>query len=357
MQTDNTFVLGVDGPLDAFPAQGKILAGYLRGLKSVVRDLGGDPRRVLERHEIDPLAFEDPDHHIECLAAVNLLEYCSVHLDDPLFGLRLAERQDPDVFGCASALARSAPTLRAGLQSLVDYVPISASPECEMELVTTRDAAELRWRTHLCESEQVNYQGILVLMKTLQTLAGPAFRPWRASLTFGVGRAEIQRIEDRVGCKVEARSGANAIIFPAELLDRPNARSNRVLFSVLGGYLAQLRAATRSGFVEQVEAYVRGSLASGRCSVEGCAEQLRTSPRTLQKRLMRVGLKFSDIVQNERIKLAKQALSWSDCTISEVAYRLGYSEQTSFGRAFRRATGMTPQAFRSAESRKAAASA
>ncbi|CAN7194648.1 AraC family transcriptional regulator ligand-binding domain-containing protein [Phenylobacterium sp. LjRoot225] len=352
MPFGNTFVLSVDGSFAAFPAQGQIQAGYLGGLKTLVRNLGGDPRKVLEHHDIDPLAFENPDHHIDCTAAVNLFEYCSRHLQDPLFGLHLAEQQDPEVFGCVMALARSAPTLRQGLQSLIDFVPLSASPECEMEVVTGREVAELRWRTDLCEGEQVNYQGLLLLMKTLQMLGGEGFRPRYASLTFGVGRPNLQPLQDRLGCKVNGRSKANAIAFSADLLDRPIPSSNRLLFNLLGSSLAQLRTTSRSGFVEQVEAYVRGALASGHCSVDGCADKLGTSSRTLQKRLTRVGIKFLDIVQDERIRQAKQALLWSDCSLDEIAFRLGYSEQTSFGRAFKRCTGMTPQAFRSAENRK-----
>ena len=112
MQVQNSFIMSVDGPL---PAQGRISTGYLKGLKSVVQNLGGDPREVLEHHDIDPLTFEDPDSDIECAAAVKLLEYCSRRLQDPLFGLRLAEQQDPDVFGCVTALARAAPTLRQAL--------------------------------------------------------------------------------------------------------------------------------------------------------------------------------------------------------------------------------------------------
>ena len=65
-------------------------------------------------------------------------------------------------------------------------------------------------------------------------------------------------------------------------------------------------------------------------------------------------LKFSDLVQDARIKLAKQALLRNDWTLNEIAFRLGYSEQTSFGRAFKRSTGMTPQAYRAAELRRIA---
>lgn len=349
---ENTFVLSVDGALDGVPGQGKIQAGYLRGFKRAVARLGGDPRAVLERHGIDPLAFDNPDHHLDCTAAVDLVEYCSRHLQDSLFGLHLAEHQDPDVFGCATTLARAAPTVREALRGLVAYVPVSASPECEMELAVGREVAELRWRTHLSGGEQVNYQGLLLMMKTLQMLGGESFRPRYASLTFGVGRSDYQPLQERVGCRVHARAEANAVAFPADLLDCPIPTANRLLFNLLGSYLSELQAASRAGFVGQVEAYVRSALASGHCSVDGCAAHLGASARTLQKRLTRVGVKFSDLVQNERIRLAKQALLRSDHTLNDIAFRLGYSEQTSFGRAFKRSTGMTPQAFRSAENRR-----
>lgn len=353
MAVAQNFVLTVECSPDMFPPPGTIQARYLQGLPDLIESRGADPRRVLERHAIDPFTFANPDGNIECGAAVSLLEHCSSLLAEPLFGLRLAERQDPDAFGCAMTLARAAPTLRHGLQSLVDYVPVTASPECEMELVAARDTAELRWRTHtgLGECEQPNYQGLLLIMKTLQRLAGAAFKPRYATLTFRIPRADIEPLQNRIGCRINGNSQSHAIAFSADMLDRPIATSDKILFSVLGSYLAQLRAASRSGLIEQVEAYVRGALGDGKCSVDGCARKLGTSARTLQKRLLRTSVKFSDIVQNERIKLAKHSLLWSDWTLDDIAFRLGYSEQTSFGRAFKRSTGLTPQAFRQSASR------
>lgn len=354
MLMQNTFVLNVDGPLDAIPGHGRIWGGYLKGLKNVIRNLGGDPYKVLEHQEIDPLTFEDPDHDLECAAAVNLMEYCSRSLRDPLFGLHLAEQQTPDCFGCATMLARSAPTFRQALHSFIDYVPVSASPECEMQLVATREIVELRWRTYsgLGETEQVNYQGLLLVMKTLQMLGGQHFRPRYATLTFGIPRSDVLLLQDRLGCRVNGRADANAIAFSADLLDCPTPNSNRMMYSLFGSYLSQLRAASRSGIIEQIEAYVQRVLPSRDCSVDDCAKKLGTSARTLQKRLTRMGVKFTDIVQNQRMELAKHALLWTESTLDEIAFQLGYSEQTSFGRAFKRSTGVTPQAFRAAENRK-----
>lgn len=358
MQFENAIVHAVDRYLNTLPAHGKLQAGYLRGLKSLVGRGGVDPKKVLEYHGIDPLTFESSDCQVNCSAVVDLLEYCSRLLHEPLFGFRLAELQEPDVYGCAIALARAAPTLRHGIQSLIDYVPVSASPECELEMVTARDVVELRWRTNkeLGHTEQVHYQGLLLIMKTLRMLGREHFQPRYASLAFKVRRSDILILEDHLRCKVYSKSDAHAIAFPVDLLDRPIASSNRMLFDILGSYMAQLRAASRSGFAEQVEAYIRSALSSGNCTVDGCAEKLGTASRTLQKRLARMNVKFSDIVQNERMKLAKHALCWSDFTLDEIAFQLGYSEQTSFGRAFKRYTGMTPQAFRVRENRKRPAS-
>ena len=50
----------------------------------------------------------------------------------------------------------------------------------------------------------------------------------------------------------------------------------------------------------------------------------------------------------KRAKLAKSHLAQRQLTLDEIADRLGYGEQTSFGRAFKRWTGLTPQQYRAA---------
>lgn len=355
MQLDNVVAYGLLTPSGELPKPGWLQSGYFKGLKDLVRSRGCDPRRVLECHNIEPESFEDPCVHIECTVAVNLLHSCSVLLNDRLFGLHLAERQDPDAFGCAMALARAAPDLRQALQSLVEFVPVVCSPEAGLEVVEGGGVAEMRWWTPVAlgdGEQQVHCQGLLLILKTLKMLARERFRPKYATLTCGIGRAELQTLQDRLGCKVAGKAKANALAFSSELLDTPIPTANRLLFRLLQSGLMQLREAFRAGFVEQVEGYVRQALMERHCSVDDCARQLGTSPRTLQKRLMRMGIKFSDIVQSERIKLAKQALLWTDQSLDEIAFRLGYSEQTSFGRAFKRATGVTPQTFRSVEQSK-----
>src|SRR5690606_22053047 len=183
-------------------------------------------------------------------------------------------------------------------------------------------------------------------MKLLRQLGGHAFRPSYVNLSVDVRQKDIAEIGNRFGCSFRGRSPVNVIAFPVSVMDHPVASANRLLFRLLGGYPERVRAASRRSIVERVEDYVRGALSSGSCSIEHCAKKLGSSVRTLQATLADRGLRFSDILERQRVELAKTYLEQGEMTLDDVAAMLGYSEQSSFGRAFKRWTGSTPQRYR-----------
>jgi AraC-like DNA-binding protein len=215
-------------------------------------------------------------------------------------------------------------------------------------LVEGRDTAELSWLVNadLGVNDQANYQAAMLNVKLLQAMGGPAFRPSWVSLSADPRGADMPELERVLGCKVRPRSTRNSVAFPVALLDQAVPSANRLLFRLLGGYLEQVRGAKSDAVVDRVENYIRGALPSGNCSVERCAEKAGLSVRTLQARLAAEGARFSDLVERERERLARGFLAQRKLSLDEIAERLGYGEQTSFGRAFKRWTGMTPQAFR-----------
>ena len=123
--------------------------------------------------------------------------------------------------------------------------------------------------------------------------------------------------------------------------------ANRLLYRLLGSYLQRVKSAQGQSIIDKVESYVRGALATGSCAIERCAEKTGMSVRTLQSRLAAEGARFSELVEKQRETLAKAHLAEGRLSLDEIADRLGYGEQTSFGRAFKRWTGLTPQQFRS----------
>ena len=348
---DQGYFIGLEGPLEDAPDVGQVRAANLRGFLDFVRVRNGDPVWILNRFGLDARALANPDAHIGSQQFVDILEYCANLFDDPLFGLRFGHMQDAEVYGCVTALCRAAPDLRSALHCLVDFIPVAHSPDAAIRLIETGDLCELRWsvRSDLGVNDQANYQALMLNLKLLRLLVGAAFQPSHIHLAMDRRTRDLPEIEKLVGHAVQMQSSHNAIAFPAKLLDLPMPGADRLIYRLLGGYLGRLKIVNRANTVERVQSYVRGALPSGHCSIERCAEQMGISVRTLQIRLANHEARYTDLVEAQREKLARIYLRQTRMPLDEVAERLGYGEQTSFGRAFKRWTGMTPQKFRSVD--------
>lgn len=81
-------------------------------------------------------------------------------------------------------------------------------------------------------------------------------------------------------------------------------------------------------------------------SITEVAKQLRMSTRTLKRKLAEHDTTFSALRDDQRRQRALLLLENRELSIGEIATKLGYSELPNFTRAFRKWTGMTPNAYR-----------
>ena len=338
----------LDGPFEPLPVARQVRAANLKGIPGIIRAAGGEPLDVLRRHGIDPWQLQDPDSFLDGQSYVDTLEYCGTAFNQPLFGLLLADQQSPDVFGCVTALCRAAGRFGEAVGYMIDYIPVVHAPEGFMELLEGRETAELRWypRTGEVANDQASYHGLMSVLKVLRMIGGPAFAPDCVTMTAAPGSKDVADVEDLLGAPVRTRARMNGIAFSRHFLDRPIASSNRLLVHLLGGYLERVKTASRKGVVERVEDYVRGALATRSCSIERCAEKLGTSPRSLQLRLAERNVTYTDIVERQRQAAASEYLRQTDLGFDEIARLVGYSEQASFNRAFKRWFDTTPRHYR-----------
>ena len=98
--------------------------------------------------------------------------------------------------------------------------------------------------------------------------------------------------------------------------------------------------------VRQVRRLAMQALGGEMITLEKAAAAMGRSPRSLHRQLQDHGVTFTKIIDELRSSLAQDQLGDPRRTIGEVAFLLGYSEPSAFHRAFRRWTGLTPQAFR-----------
>jgi AraC-like DNA-binding protein len=78
------------------------------------------------------------------------------------------------------------------------------------------------------------------------------------------------------------------------------------------------------------------------------ASALRVSVRTMARRLASEGQTFQSIKDDLRRDIAISRLAHSSDTVAQIAHDLGFEDPSSFYRAFRLWTGVTPRAYRSA---------
>ncbi|MGR3813811.1 MAG: AraC family transcriptional regulator ligand-binding domain-containing protein [Cognatishimia activa] len=107
--------------------------------------------------------------------------------------------------------------------------------------------------------------------------------------------------------------------------------------------LAKLR--TDTSIRAQVEAQILPRMHEGAISMDKVASDIAMSRRTLHRRLKEEGVTFAEIHDDLRQRLALEYLEGQKVTVNETAYLLGFSEASSFVRAFKRWTGMSPTAY------------
>jgi AraC-like DNA-binding protein len=91
---------------------------------------------------------------------------------------------------------------------------------------------------------------------------------------------------------------------------------------------------------------ISGSLSSARMTLPAAARSLGISRRGLQRKLKVRGLTYREFYRALRREVAVAMLARSETTASQVAESLGFSELSSFSRAFKQWTGASPRAHR-----------
>lgn len=138
------------------------------------------------------------------------------------------------------------------------------------------------------------------------------------------------------------------IRFDAELLDLPimpdEDRLRRFLASMPNALL--LRYRDDSSMSERVRSILRRNLRRP-ASFEDVADMLGVSQQTLRRRLLdEENCGFQEIKDRLRHDVAIHLLTKSRLPLEDVALSLGFSELSTFHRAFRRWTGVSPGEFR-----------
>ena len=325
------------------------IAPLPRNLLDAMGEAGVDPRALARRIGIDPHALESG------LNAMELDRFCCagwVSLDEPDFGLRAGCLLRPERFGIVGIAAMSSPTLGVAIERIGRYNRLVWGDLLELRL--TAETATVR--LVLCAPPRPYTQArigmeLASLVMFARRFTGAPIVPLALTLRQRTPTYR-HRYTEVFGCPVSFDQPDDSLLFQRADLDRPLISANVEMGQALVGFAeAALMRSADDGFLARVAAAMRRQLRGMQPTVGSVARDLCVGERTLQRRLAEHGTGFHEVLDGARSALAQEQLTNPRANVDEVTFLLGFATRSSFFRAFKRWTGLTPQRFRQQASR------
>jgi AraC-like DNA-binding protein len=191
---------------------------------------------------------------------------------------------------------------------------------------------------------------IAVLVSRLRYVTDGRFSPPRIGLP--VSKPDVDLVRERLwGAALVYDFPSAEILIDADTWKSAATSADPYLHATLKRMAEQLQFARPgdSALERALRVRLRAALTQGHADPTRIASLLGVSERTLQRRLTETGRSFTEILEDFRREESARLLCDPKLHLIEVASRLGYAEQTSFTRAFRRWMGTTPGAWRSSQ--------
>ena len=180
----------------------------------------------------------------------------------------------------------------------------------------------------------------LMLINLLNKGIGKKISPVSVTSPFEYGELLIKEINSTIN-----KAKQNEVIFSMKDLKKPFLTANNIMVEYLEPQLkqklAEMESETFETFVSRVQKKLFQLIPSGQFGLENVAEEFGISGRTLQRNLSSENTSFNQLVKDIQKIMTFNYLEAKELSIDETAYLVGYTELSSFYRAFKKWTGKT----------------
>ncbi|MGA0613814.1 AraC family transcriptional regulator [Paracoccus sp. KR1-242] len=310
-------------------------------------------RGALQSARLHPQFLSDDNERVSDRKCVDFLECAASLTGDDTLGLNLGKSYDVRRSGLAAYVSISAETLREGVLHGLRYVRLGDT-SAEIGLKELGNVATIRidsknpyFRMHRQGPE---FRMASWFMAARQMVSE---RFQAVEVRFAHPRASSREAFTRFfGCPVAFGAEATEMLIQPASLALPMRKADPHLLALLqrtGDALLSAQRAEKTALRLHIERLVLSALPKGGPpDIAQIAKAVALSERTLARKLQAEGTSYQGLVNEIRRDAAKSYLADRSFSIRQVAYLLGYSEQSGFTTAFRRWTNQTPRAYREA---------
>jgi len=279
---------------------------------------------------------------------VAITEETALKAGDCTLGWALGVRYELAQLGPINDALQSARTLGAALRVLVDFFGLMQEAS-ELSMSSDDGSITLGYRI-LDPDIWPRHQDAIFTLGILAQLLRQTPGAWLAQAQMGVesdDERQVAQLAQRSGIPCTAGCDANWLRFPAAWAELPFDRASTHCPGDLGRLKRLLVQRRRDTSIEErVRALVYRQLGDRPVCQQQIARLLGMSSRTLRRHLAASATSFQQLVDDCRLRQAAHELRVRrHLSIAQTALRLGYSEHSTFTRAFSRWSGMPPQSY------------
>jgi AraC-like DNA-binding protein len=319
----------------------------LRGLVAAAEEAGATRSAMLQALGMQPEQLEAPDAR---LSLADIYRACEVALDltgDAAFGLRWTEHIMERGFGPVSHALAYAPTLRRGFELLTHFEPLLYDGESPHRVIEDGARCIVRrvgWAAPNARAQAFSSELILAGFMKLVRVYDVNAQPRRASFQH-TAPAHADVYARIFGPNVQFEQPFSEVELDIGLLDQPSPHADATMQAALQHIAEQRMAALaqHTPFAVRVHKLIVERHPE-RTSMAAAAEALALSERTLRKQLSAERTSYRELEHKALETIATQLLQIEQRSIQEAAYEMGFSDASTFHRAFKRWTGKTPRA-------------
>ena len=309
---------------------------------------GVETADLLERVGLSRPALEDPDTRLPAVTVLTIWNAMRERAGDPALQLVAPTSLPFGGYRVIDYLVGASSTVGEGIQRFAQFFRLIADA---VRLTIDQDAR------HYCLTLTMVDGGPVPSVYVDYVFAALVSRiRMRINTDLQVARVELRVPEPENVAPYQTAfrapvcfgAGADRLCFTPAEWNAPIPGADAALAQLLEEHarmLAQRVPVATSIFSTEVQKKIAAApTESG--SAAAIARALNMSVRTLQRKLVETGTTFRQVSDTVRGQLAEQYLADSHVSIAEVAFLLGFSDQSSFNRAFRRWTGESPGRWR-----------
>jgi AraC-like DNA-binding protein len=332
---------------------GTVLTVSSRAVVTACHGLGLDTDLLLRSADIERVVIDDPDARLPAAQVGTLWAKAYELSGDPVLSLHAAEACPVGAYKVIDYMAANAATVGEafhfssryfGLINTAVMLPIDDT--CDPITFDVVDETG----PHGVSRPYAEYC-LATFALHVRAATGVGF-PLRRVTFVHRSPPDIREHRRVFGCPVDFESAHNRMYIDRSAWDTPTTDAQAGVLQVLTEHADLLlqKLPRAPDLVERTRQAIAERLRGGDSSLESVARGLGTSGRSLQRHLRELGYSYNALSAEVRAATARLYLEQPDIAIAEVAYLLGFADQSTFNRAFKRWTGHTPARARSPRS-------